>query len=108
MLISLLLMIALLLVAGALLIWQVSIIFSIEIKDGHPRVRRGDPPKSYQHTVRDVARRFGIQKGRLTAIRRQEGLRLRSSSSVPKEAHAELQAALQRIKVGQKRRKKRR
>ncbi|WP_019627202.1 DUF3634 family protein [Thioalkalivibrio sp. ALJT] len=108
MLLALLLMIALLLAAGAVLIWQVSIIFSIEIKDGQPRVRRGGPPKAFQHTARDVVRRYGIQQGRLTAVRRQQGLQLRGSASIPREARSELQHALQRIKVGRKRRKKRR
>ena len=108
MLITLLLMIVLLLVAGALLIWQASIIFSLEIADGTLRVRRGDPPMHFEHAARDIVRRYGIKNGRLTAVRTGKGLRLRSSSSIPKEAHGELQAALQRVKVGQKRRKKRR
>ncbi|WP_038054926.1 DUF3634 family protein [Thioalkalivibrio sp. ALJ1] len=108
MLISLLLMIALLLIAGALLIWQASIIFSLDINGGKLRVRRGDPPMNFEHAARDVVRRYGIEKGRLTATRTSKGLKLRSSPSVPKEAHAELQTALQRVKVGRKRRKKRR
>jgi len=108
MLALLLLMIALLLAAGALLIWQASIIFSIEIVDGKLRVRRGDPPRHFEHAARDVVRRYGIETGRLTAMRTGKGLRLRGSSSIPQEAHGELQTALQRVKVGRKRRKRRR
>ena len=106
--ISLLLMIFLLLAAGALLIWQASIIFSMKIVDGEVRVRRGDPPRHFEHAARDVVRRYGIEAGRLTAVRTGDGLRLRSSSSVPREARNELQSALLRVKVGRKRRKRRR
>ncbi|ADC72583.1 hypothetical protein TK90_2093 [Thioalkalivibrio sp. K90mix] len=108
MLTALLLMIALLLAAAALIIWQASILFSIEITDGKPRARRGDVPMHFEHAARDIARRYGIQRGRLTAMRTREGPRLRASSSIPREARTELQTALQRIKLGRRRRRRRR
>ncbi|WP_026278733.1 MULTISPECIES: DUF3634 family protein [unclassified Thioalkalivibrio] len=108
MLTALLLMIALLLAAAAWIIWQASILFSLEIVDGKPRARRGDVPMHFEHTARDVARRYGIQRGRVTAMRTREGARLRASGSIPREAQGELQTALKRIKLGRRKRRKRR
>ncbi|WP_019570978.1 MULTISPECIES: DUF3634 family protein [unclassified Thioalkalivibrio] len=111
MFIAFVLMIGFLIIAAVLLVWQVSILFSVVIEeDGSVHTTRGDPPRNFLHAVREVVSRHGLQGGRITAVRGRDGVRVRCSRRVPEEARAHLQAAAERVKVGRRRRgrKKRR
>lgn len=96
MFISLLLMILLLLLAGALLIWQVSILFRVEFTDAKVHVRRGNVPSHFLHEAKGIARRHGLGRGRVTAVRTREGPTLRFSRDVPREVRTALRKALRR------------
>jgi len=109
MFVTFLLMVGFLIIAAAVLIWQVSILFSVVIEeDGSVRVTRGDPSRNFLHAVREVITRHGLRGGRITAMRSSEGVRLRCSRDIPGEARAHLQAAAQRVKVGRRKRRSRR
>ena len=111
MFVTFLLMIAFLIIAAILLVWQVSILFSVVIEnDGSLRVTRGDPSRNFLHAVREVVSRHGLRAGRVTAVRGRDGVRVRCSRDIPEEARTHLQAAAERVKVGRRRRgrKKRR
>ena len=107
MFVTFLLMVGFLIIAAAVLIWQVGILFSIVIEeDGSIRVTRGDPARNFLHAVREVISRHALNGGRITAVRSRDGVRVRCSRNIPDEARAHLQTAARRVKVGRRKRRR--
>lgn len=87
MLITLLLMFAALGLGIALMLWHARLVFTVELRDGAARVRRGKPPSGFARGCEDVARRHGLKRGRISAVRTDQGVRLRFSRHLPANTH---------------------
>ncbi len=87
MLLTLLIMFALLGLGFALMLWHARLVFSIELRDGQARVRHGKPPSRFVRGCEDVARRFGLKRGRIRAVRMDGGIELRFSRHLPAQTH---------------------
>ncbi|WP_018140491.1 MULTISPECIES: DUF3634 family protein [unclassified Thioalkalivibrio] len=87
MLITFLLMFAALGLGVALMLWHARLVFSVELRDGAARVRRGKPPSRFVSGCEDVARRYGLKRGQINAVRTDGGVQLRFSRDLPEMTH---------------------
>ena len=87
MLLTLLIMLLLLGLGVALMLWHARQVFSVELRDGTARVRRGKPPAGFLRGCEDVARQFGLKRGRIAAVRTDTGVQLRFSRDLPAKTH---------------------
>ncbi|WP_018950537.1 DUF3634 family protein [Thioalkalivibrio sp. ALMg11] len=87
MLLTFLLMFAVLGLGVALMLWHARLVFSVELRDGATRVRRGQPPSGFTRGCEDVARRYGLKRGRIAAVRTDGGIQLRFSRHLPAKTH---------------------
>ncbi|WP_019627206.1 DUF3634 family protein [Thioalkalivibrio sp. ALJT] len=87
MLLTLLILFVLLGLGLALMLWHARQVFAIELRDGAARVRSGKPPTAFVRGCADVARQFGLTRGRITAVRTGTGVQLRFSREIPEKTH---------------------
>ncbi len=66
---------------------QTRVRFVVELREGTPEVRRGDPPSSFVRACADVARLYRLRQGRITGVRTGDGIELRFSDDIPSRAH---------------------
>jgi hypothetical protein len=69
---------------------HVRVRFVIDLERGTARVRRGDPPAAFVRGCSEVARLFGLQRGRVLGVRTGNGIELRFSKEIPARAHQPL------------------
>ncbi|WP_018936251.1 DUF3634 family protein [Thioalkalivibrio sp. ALJ24] len=87
MLLTLLIMFAVLALGVALMLWHARLVFTVELRDGTARVRRGKPPRAFLRGCEDVARQYRLKRGRIHAVRADGGVQLRFSRDLPKNTH---------------------
>ncbi len=87
MLLTFLILFALLGLGVALMLWHARLVFSVELRDGAARVRRGKPPSGFVRGCEDVARQYGLKQGRIQAVRTDRGVELRFSRHLPPKTH---------------------
>lgn len=87
MLLTLLLMFAVPGLGVALMLWHARRVFSVELRDGAARVRHGKPPPGFVRGCEDVARRYGLRRGRIDAVRTNRSVQLRFSRHLPDKTH---------------------
>ncbi len=54
------------------------------------RVERGSPPRDFIRGCRDVARMYGVNRGKVYALRTRSGVQLRFSRGIPERARQPL------------------
>ncbi len=77
----------LLAVAAGLGLLRLRRVFTVAIRAGRATPEQGRPPAGFPAACTDVARRYGIREGRITAERTGGGVRLRFSASIPPRSH---------------------
>lgn len=87
MLLTLLIMFVVLGLGVALMLWHARLVFSVQLRDGTARVRRGKPPTRFVRGCEDVARQYGLTRGRIDAVRTDAGVQLRFSRDLPAKTH---------------------
>ena len=62
-------------------------IFTIELRDGPPIVKSGEPPAGLVAEFSSTARDLGVTRGTIYAVRASHGLTLDFSSEIPDGVH---------------------
>lgn len=88
-LLSILLALAVLLFLGWLAMGGRTV-FVVEFVDGVAYTRRGRPPGGFVSACTDVARLYGIRRGRIRAVRGRGTVRLTFSKEIPERARQPL------------------